>query len=372
MREAVILAGGKGTRLWPLTATKPKPLIPLCGKTLIDYIVEWLSRNNYTRFLVAAKYLGEQIVEHFRGRGEVEVYLLDSRDTADAVRLLSDRIRGRDFLVAMGDVVCNADFNEFWEAHVGGGHVATIMLREVDNPRPYGLVLVDEEGRIRLFIEKPDSLEMYVLSIAYSRRLGRIAYSNLVNAGFYMLNEKVLELLRENPALMDWGRHVFPYMLENNIPLHAWIAGPGSYWEDVGRPSSYLAAMRSILSGHVRGYKPPGEEREPRVYVKGEPLIEGRIVPPAYIGPGAVIENDAIIGPYACIEAGAVVKRGARVRNSAIWSRSVVGENTVVEDSVVAENTVIGDTAVVAGSVIGEAVEIPGSSHIAGERIWRA
>ncbi len=369
MREAVVLAGGRGTRLWPLTETRPKPLIPLCGRALIDYIAGWLREKGFTRLIVAARYLGDQLVRHFRGKPGIETHVLDSRDTADAVRLLAPIIKGDHFLVAMGDVLCNADFDAFWRSHVERGGIATIMLREVDNPRPYGLVLVDDEGRIRLFIEKPGSLDIYVLSIAYSRRLGRIAYSNLVNAGFYMLSRDILGVLERNPSLMDWGRHVFPFLVENNAPVYAWVMGRDSYWEDVGRPSSYIEAVRALLSGIARGLRPGGREREPGVFIEGDPVIEGRLVPPVFIGRNVVVERDAIIGPYACIEEGARIKRGARIRGSVIWENTVVGANSVVEESILADNVYVGDTAVVEASVAGSGARLSSATVVRGARI---
>ncbi|MEM4535298.1 MAG: nucleotidyltransferase family protein, partial [Desulfurococcaceae archaeon] len=236
MVQAVVLAGGVGSRLHPLTRVVPKPLIPFAGSPLVEYIVDKLLREGFKEVIVTAKYLGEQIVEYFKKKPDVKPLLLNSKDTADAVRLVADHLKA-DFIVSMGDVVTDTPFNQFFKAHRDKGVLASIALKQVDNPLPYGLVYVDENGFISLFTEKPRSLEVYLLTLAHYRVKGSSLYSNLVNAGIYAFKKEILDILASNQGLMDFGRHVFPYLLEAGYRIYGWIAPENTYWNDIGRPS---------------------------------------------------------------------------------------------------------------------------------------
>ncbi|MEM2383459.1 MAG: NDP-sugar synthase [Desulfurococcaceae archaeon] len=351
-RIAVILAGGMGTRLRPLTDVLPKPLIPIAGRAIIDYIIEWLKLNGFTKFIVVAKYLGERIVDYFKYSSEVKVKLLDSKDTADAVRLIAGEISEEHFLVSMGDVLCNADFKSFYEYHVENESIATIALKEVDNPLPYGLILTDGDGRIILFTEKPKSIELLILNTAHLKLRSKSLYSNLVNAGFYMFNWDIVRVLEENNGLMDFGRHVFPYLLEEGYRINGWIMS-GAYWEDVGRVDSLKKVTWDLLDGGITGYRPLGEEHSPGVYVGKRARIDGIVIPPVYIGEEAVIEYGAIVGPYASLEKGSIVKTRARVSHSILWMNSLVGEDSTIHDSIIMNDVVIRGGVKVVHSIVG-------------------
>ncbi len=351
-KVAVVLAGGKGTRLRPLTDVVPKPLIPMAGRTIIDYIIEWLKLKGFTKFIVVAKYLGEQIADHFKYSNEVRVKLVDSKDTADAVRLVASEISEEHFLVSMGDVLCNADFNAFYEYHVRRGGIATIALKEVDNPLPYGLILVDGDSKVMLFTEKPKSIELLILNTAHLKLRSKSLYSNLVNAGFYMFNYDILRVLEENNGLMDFGRHVFPYLLEEGYRVNGWVMGE-AYWEDVGRVESLKKATWDLLSGSIAGYKPFGEELSQGVYVGRGARIDGTVISPAYIGGDTIVESGAVVGPYASLEENSIVKAKARVSYSILWRNSLVGECSTIYDSVVMNDVAVLGGVKVVNSIVG-------------------
>ncbi len=351
-KVAVVLAGGKGARLRPLTDVVPKPLIPIAGKTIIDYITEWLKLKGFTKFIVVAKYLGEQIVDHFKYSNEVRAELIDSKDTADAVRLVASEISEEHFLVSMGDVLCNADFNSLYEHHVRSGGIATIALKEVDNPLPYGLILINGDNKVILFTEKPKSIELLILNTAHLKLRSKSLYSNLVNAGFYMFNWDILRVLEENNGLMDFGRHVFPYLLEEGYRINGWIMG-GAYWEDVGRVESLKKATWDLLDGSIAGYRPLGEELSPGVWVGKRARIDGRVIPPAYVGEETVIEHGAVVGPYVSLEKYSIVKAGARVSYSILWRSSLVGEGSTIHDSVIMNDAAVLGGVNVVHSIVG-------------------
>ncbi len=351
-RVAVVLAGGKGTRLRPLTYVLPKPLIPVAGRPIIDYIIEWLRGNGFTDIIVVAKYLGEKIVEYYRGR-DVDVRLLDSKDTADAVRLVSNDIASEHFLVSMGDVLCNADFDSFYRTHLESGGIGTIALKEVDNPLHYGLVFIDSRRRIRLFVEKPMSIEIYALSMAHVRVFGESIYTNYVNTGFYMFSSRILDVLRDNPALLDWGKHVFPYLLENSYELYAWIMDRRAYWEDVGRINNYKKATWDILRGLVKGFRPPGKQVMEGVYLGEDTEVDGELIPPVYVGRDSRVEEGASIGPYAVLGDGCIVKSGSSFSYSIAWDSVVIGRDAYIYDTILMDHVVVGDNIKISSSVIG-------------------
>ncbi|MEZ0394117.1 MAG: NDP-sugar synthase [Desulfurococcaceae archaeon] len=361
-----MLAGGLGQRLSPLTKVLPKPMVPMAGRPLIEYVIGPLLRQGFGRVIVAAKYIGQVIARHFEGREGVEVRILDSRDTADAVRLLLDELGG-EALVTMGDVLTNADYAEIVGFHHRVGADATIALKSVDNPLQYGLVLVDRGNRITLFTEKPAGIELYLLSLAYHRAMGFSLHSNLINMGIYVLSRDALELLRSEPDLMDFGRHVFPFMVEHGYRLYGWIAPPETYWEDVGRLASYKRALWDLLAGEVPGLRPSGEPVGPNAYVERDAEVLGSLVPPVYVGRGCLVERGAVVGPFASLEGDCHVGEGSRVQYSSVWWGARVEGHSFVHDSVIMDgarikgsrvlSSVVGSGRVVAEDLKEEVVE---------------
>lgn len=357
MPKAVVLAGGVGSRLYPLTKVVPKPMVPFAGAPLLEYIVSELRNAGFTEVIITARYLGEQILNYFSNLPGVKPLLLDSKDTADAVRLVSDYLSSN-FLVSMGDVVTNIPVGSFFKAHVERGCIASIVLKEVDNPLHYGLVYVDRDGYITLFSEKPRSLEAYLLTLAHHKIRGECLYSNLVNAGIYAFREEVIDILKKSTGLMDFGKHVFPYLLEEGYRVYGWIAPPWTYWNDIGNPSTYKESLWDVIDGKVRGIIPRGKPVSSKVYVGEEAVVEGQVNPPVYIGRRVKVEPGATIGPYAILEEGVVVKKNARVFNSIVWQRTVVGDGAYIYDSILMNNAFVKPQVKVVSSIIGSGCEI--------------
>ncbi len=346
---AVVLVGGVGTRLRPLTLTRPKPLIPLAGRLVVDRIIDWLGSHGFTRFILPARYLGHMIAEHYKGRSDVIVRVVDSRDTADAVRLVSDLLGKEDFMVAMGDVVCNANFDEFMESHMVKRGAATIALKPVDNPLHYGVIIIDESGRVRHFVEKPASLELYIMSLAFTAPSP--GTMNLVNTGFYAVSREVLDLILDNPSLMDWGKHVFPYLLEEGYPVYGWVMPPETYWEDLGRPENYVKAVYDVLGERVPGYYPAGRPTGRGVYVGEGAVVDAHIIPPVFIGSNSRVDDKSVIGPYVSIEENSIV-RNSRISHAIIWEASSIS-GAEITDSIIMDHVVIGHGTKVVSSIIG-------------------
>mgnify|MGYP001626224607 FL=1 len=349
----VILAGGLGTRLRPLTEVLPKPMVPLGGKPLIAHLVERFQEMGFHRVYIAANYKGALIKEYAETAGlPAEVRILDSKDTIDGVRLIAEEL-GDEVVVSMGDLVTSIDVGDQYKLHREAGADATVSLTSVDNPLQYGLVMVDESKRILLFTEKPVSLEVYLLSLAFYKTKGASSYSNLVNAGIYVLGDNAMKLIMANKSLLDFGRHLFPLMVEEGYRCYGYVTPPGVYWEDIGTIEKYKRAMWDVISGGVPGFKLNGETVSSGVHVHKTADVRGEILPPVYIGEGVVVEEGAVVGPYVSLEGGNFVGRGSRVENSILWRRAVVGRNTYVRESILLNDSVLSDGVKVVDSVIG-------------------
>ena len=362
MTVGVILAGGKGTRLRPLTYFRPKPLVPIGNRPIIDYIIDVFIKHGITKILVLVNYLGESIRSYLVQKKiskdiELKVLNLDSIDTADAVRRARHEIEG-DFIVSMGDILSNINLTNFIKFHKRKGSIATVALKEYENPLEYGVTLIDRNDRILLFLEKPLSYELYLTSLAYHRSNIKFLHGNLINAGVYAFKEEILDIITQNPHLLDWGKHVFPYLLENNYSVYGWIMG-GSYWLDIGTPSKYLRANIDMLSGALSSIGPKGK------YVRGiwtagdiEIQSNARIIPPVAIGENVTIESHATVGPYAVIGDNCKIGKSTTVRKSVIWEDVSIGENCKIVSTVLADKVTIGGKVSIIESTIGKGVII--------------
>jgi len=351
LKTAVILAGGKGTRLKPLSLSRPKPLFPLCNRPIIDYIIELVKRNGFDRLIVIVRYLGDMI-RSFLNENNINAIIpnIDPLDTADAIRKISNLLSGN-FLVTMGDVLAEVNLREFYNYHLLKKGIATIALRPVENPLEYGLVILDKNSRIVLFLEKPITQEIYFASIAFLSP-NYLSHENLVNTGFYMFNEEILDIVVEKKFLMDWGKHVFPYLLENGYSIYGWIFR--GYWIDIGRHLSYLKAHWDLMSGKVNMFKFPGTY-ENGIWFQGSVKIgeNVQLKPPVVLGDNVVIQDNATIGPYTVIGNNVEIGFNSVIEKSVIWEDvDVLSESEVVE-SIVANNVTIGRYSKVKKAVIG-------------------
>ena len=365
---AVVLAGGKGVRLRPLTLNTPKPLLPVGNRPLLDYMLGMLVSQGFERILVAVNYLGWKILKHllekWSDKGvEVIAPRVNPQDTADAVRRLREFIDG-DFIVTMGDVLTNMDLREFANYHEESGAFATIALVEVSSLRDFGAVLLDKEGRVLHFIEKPRFDESYIVSIAYCDP-GRLSalHRNLANSGFYAFRYEVLDVLEENPYLMDFGKHVFPWLLENGYDVRGWESS--AYWIDVGRPATYLMANFDLLSGLAEPLRPYGTERDGVWLGEGVEVAPGaRLVPPVALGDGVKVGSGARLGPFAVVGHGSVIRENAAVEHSVVLSRVEVGETARVTSSIIGEGARILPRCNVEGALVRDG-ETVGSDVVA-------
>ena len=306
--HTVIMAGGAGTRLLPLTAACPKPLAPLCGAPLMDYTLRLLKKHGFTQADATLWYRPQDVEKCFgSGRHGVSLrYLVEEKPVGTAGSVLLAASDARDtVLVLSGDGLTDIDLQSALAFHKQRGGAATLVLKRVKIPLDYGVVVTNKEGRVTRFIEKPD----------WSRVI-----SSLVNTGVYFLEPEALALIpRDKP--FDFGRELFPLMLEKGLPLYGYETK--GYWCDVGNPEAFLQAQADLLAGKVyfedvdRGARElPGVSLSADSYVSPEARIEAGavlrhscVLSGAYVGPGAQLDG-VIVCRHARVEQGAALHAG--------------------------------------------------------------
>jgi mannose-1-phosphate guanylyltransferase len=324
---AVILVGGQGTRLRPLTERIRKDMLPLVDRPLLAYTFEHLCRHGVSRGVISCGYLPTQIQEHFGSSyGDLELtYRIEDEPlgTAGGIAFAASEI-DETFFALNGDSLRDADLGEIVRVHRKTGAKATILLTPVADPSRYGLVRLAPDGRVSTFLEKPRPEEID---------------TNLINAGLYVLEPEVLDLVpRGRPVSIE--RDVFPRLAEEGSVYGIALDG---YWLDVGTPESYLQAHRDVLE---RSFPTEiGDALGPDfMLVDSRATVHpgARLVPPVYVGPGAVIEEGARAGSLAVVGAGSRLARGSLVENAVVGARVTIGAATVVIGSIVGDGAELG------------------------------
>jgi mannose-1-phosphate guanylyltransferase len=346
---AVILVGGLGTRLRPLTDRTRKDMLPLVDRPLLAYTFEHLLRHGVDRAVLSCGYLPTQVEEYF-GReweGLSLEYQVEQEPlgTGGAVRFAAQGL-DEPFFAVNGDSLREADLGALARFHREAGAKATILLTPVADPTRYGLVRLEADGRVQSFLEKPRPEEID---------------TNLINAGVYVLEPEVLDLIPPDRAV-SIEREVFPRLVEEGSCYG--VALPG-YWLDVGTPESFLQAHRDVLE---RNFETEVGKLLGRDYTHCPPgsrvADEARLVPPVYVG-GSVAAG-ARIGSIAVVGRGASVGRDSVVDNAVVGARAQIGAGCSVVDSIVGEDAVLGDGCQVAGlSIVGPGARVGARNRLA-------
>lgn len=331
--RAVILAGGRGTRLGPITDGIPKPLVPIVGKPVLSHILSLLSRHGIREAALTLGYRAEDIREYLNENGSegIRLRLREEKKplgTAGALRELAGYLSDP-FLVISGDAMTDFDLTAALAFHAEKGGVGTILTSESNAPHEFGVIERDESGKIVRFVEKPP----------------RGTYSSAeINAGIYILNKSVLSLI-ERDKETDFSRDLFPALLGSLYACRL----PG-YWCDIGQPESYLSCNKDALSGKIRS-------------ISAAPFWHGTggaVGQNVRISFGSVIGNGVTIAPNVAIHGavlmnGVTVGEGASVEDAILCQGVSVGADAVIhEGAVIGKNTAIGD-----GVVIERAEQIP-------------
>jgi len=347
---AVILVGGQGTRLRPLTDRTRKDLLAIVDRPLLAFTFEHLARNGVERAILSCGYLPDQLHAHFGDRyGALSLEYAVEDEPLDSGGGIAFAARGLEgsFFALNGDSLREADLGELVRFHRSTGAKATILLTPVADPSRYGLVRLAADGRVESFLEKPRPEEID---------------TDLINAGLYVLEPEVLELVPEGrPVSIE--REVFPRLAEEGSVYGAALPG---YWLDVGTPESYLQAHRDVLErsfstvvGDALGANFTLVDSSADVHPNA------RLVPPVYVGAGAVVEAGARVGSLAVLGAGSRLAAGSIVENAVVGARTSVGQGSVVVGSIVGDDADLGPGCEVRNlSVVGPGASLGGGNAV--------
>jgi mannose-1-phosphate guanylyltransferase len=342
--QAVILVGGEGTRLRPLTSRQPKPVITLVDRPFLVYMLEWLRGHGVDDVILSCGFEPTKVREALGDGSSLGLRLRyvvepEPRGTAGALKY-AEELLGDRFLMLNGDVLTDVDISAQLALHEQTGAVGTLGLVPVPDPSAYGLVLLQDDGAVRGFLEKPGPAEL----------VGVDRY--LISAGIYVLERSVLDLIPPDRNV-SIEREIWPRLVG-----HGLYGAPAesAYWMDIGTPERYLQGTFDILEGNVRtavldrlgsGF----------LAVAQDALVDGRVVPPAIVGPGASVGRGAHVGSLVVLGPGVVVGAGARVERAVVLDGATIGERCEITDCIIAPGARLEDGVVVrGGAVIGDGV----------------
>lgn len=353
--QALILAGGEGTRLRPLTSSVPKPVVPLVDRPFIVFMIDWLRRHGVDDVVMSCGHLADgvrAVLGDGSGVGVRLRYMEEPRPlgTGGALKYAEDMLDDR-FLMLNGDTLSDLDLTSQLAAHERTGAQATLALYPVDDPSSYGLVRLEADGAVREFVEKPapDQID-----------------TNNINAGAYVLERSVL-------ALMTYGerasieRDVFPRLVGNGLFGHVL---PG-YWKDIGTPERYLEATFDILEGNV-ATEVGARLGDALKCVEDGVTSHGRIIPPVLIETGCVIGKGARVGGRAVLERNVTVGEGTIIESAVVMEGAEIGAHCALHNCIVAAGVKIGDHCTIDGlSVVGEGVTLGAGNQLShGARLF--
>jgi mannose-1-phosphate guanylyltransferase/phosphomannomutase len=323
--KAVIMAGGEGTRLRPLTSNQPKPMVPIVGKPCMEHIIELLRRHGFDEVIVTLAFL-PQAIESYFGDGESTGVSIDysleaiPMGTAGSVRLAAQRI-DEPFLVISGDALTDFDLSSLVQSHTESDAAVTIALKAVDNPLDFGIVVTGENGRIERFLEKPT--------------WGQV-FSDTINTGIYVLDPAVLRHIPDDTPF-DFSKELFPRLLELGRPLYGPVCE--GYWQDIGNLEQYRQANFDALDERI-ALDIPGIRLRGNIWI-GEGVeiddlagVEG----PSFIGNNCAVSPEATIGAHSVLGANVRLREQARVVRSVIDQSTFVGRSARVEGAIVGKS----------------------------------
>jgi mannose-1-phosphate guanylyltransferase/phosphomannomutase len=346
--KAVVMAGGEGSRLRPLTLGRPKPMIPMVNKPVMAHILELLKKHGFTEIVVTVQYLADNIRNAFgdgEGYGLKIAYSLEDTPlgTAGSVKKAQEYLDDT-FLVISGDAVTDFNLTEIVNFHKANKSLATLTLYRVPNPLEYGVVIIDNEGHIRQFLEKPSWGEVF---------------SDTINTGIYVLQPEVLNYFEKDKPF-DFSQDLFPILLKKNDPLFGYVAA--GYWCDVGNIQEYMRATADVLHQRVQ-VEPLGKHIGGDIWTDEDVEIapNAQLFGPIYLGRGVKIKGGVIISGPTVIRDYTIVDDRANIERSVIWRDSYIGERVEVRGSIVGRQCIIKSSAVLFEGVI------LGDSSVVGE-----
>jgi len=340
--KAILLAGGKGTRLRPLTVHTPKPIVPIFNRPFLHYQIDLLKQvPEIDEVILSLNYQPRRIEDVFGDGSELGItirYVVEPSPlgTGGAIRYAGESLTDS-VVVFNGDVLTQIDLAAVLQLHRERQAKATIVLTPVENPTAYGLVETDAAGNVRRFLEKPNEDEITC---------------DTINAGIYVLEPETFDRIPRDTA---WSieRSYFPSLIERGETFVAYTYR--GYWIDIGTAAKYTQVHRDIMDGRYQA--PPFVDGAPRVFTAPDVRIEGDAVVegPAFLDEGVVVKSGARIGPYSVIGRQTQLEENCHVRGSILWANNRVGRDAVVEDAIIGRHCHVGrGSEIGAGTVLGD------------------
>ncbi len=375
--KAVVMAGGEGSRLRPLTIARPKPLVPIVGRPVAEHILHLLKEHGITEVVMTVQYLASAIEDYFGDGSHFGMKIHYSREesplgTAGSVKNAEEYLKDDTFVVISGDALTDYYLTKIIDYHKENHAMATLTLAHVSNPLEYGVIITNENGNITQFLEKPGWAQVI---------------SDTINTGIYVLEPQIFDYIEPNVSF-DFSNDLFPMMLKKGDPIYGFVAE--GYWCDVGNLSEYVRANADVLRCNVR-LKIPGRNIGGDIWAEegAEIADDAQVFGPVYIGHSARVLNGASIhgpcsvGSYTIVDSHAVIDRSVIWENSYIWESSeirgaIVGSHTSIktkavlfEGAVVGDDCLIHDNAIIQPSVkIWPKKEIETGAVVTSSIIW--
>lgn len=351
--KAVVMAGGEGTRLRPLTSNRPKPLVPILNKPCMQHSIELLKKYGVNEIVVTLYYLADEIQGYFGDGSELGVKLTYTIEdtplgTAGSVKMAEEILKDDTFIIVSGDALTDLDVNKALAYHKAAGSMATLVLKHVENPLEFGVVITDDSGQVRRFLEKPSWGEVF---------------SDTVNTGMYILEPSVFKYM-ELGKNYDWSQDIFPQLLREEKPMFGYIMD--EYWCDVGSLQQYRQAQYEMLQGKTT-LPIQGRREGNSIWIDEGTEIDStaQIVGPVVIGKNCTIKAGAHIGPDTVIGDNCLIEPGATLQKAIVWDSNYIGENAQLTGCTVCFRcTLKEDVIVQEGAVVGERCQIDSGSTI--------
>lgn len=340
--KAVVMAGGEGSRLRPLTCNLPKPLVSIANKPVMSYIIELLKSHGIEEIIVTLQYLADEIVSYFGDGSDFGVKIIYSFEdeplgTAGSIKKVEKYLDGS-FLIISGDALTDIDLTKAIKFHKTKASRATIVLTRVENPLEYGVVIVEDNGRIRRFLEKPSWGEVF---------------SDNINTGIYVLEPEILSCMEEGKAY-DFSKDIFPSLLEKEIPLYGFVTS--GYWTDIGNFQQYRQAQYDVFSGKVKA-NISGKRIKKGIWVGEGTEIhpKARLQGPLVIGKNCRIGKRVTIDELSSIGDNCIIEEDAKIHSSILWKNIYAGSKSRFSSCIVCRGTTVKPSAVISeGAVIGD------------------
>ncbi|TMK60981.1 MAG: mannose-1-phosphate guanyltransferase, partial [Actinobacteria bacterium] len=344
--KAVVMAGGQGTRLRPLTSNQPKPMLPIVGEPMMQHILRLLRRHGFSEVVVTVQFLASVVRNFFGDGSDLGLRLTYATEqeplgTAGSVKNAESLLHDT-FLVISGDAVTDLDLAEVLRFHKEKGAAVTVTLNRVQDPLEFGIVIAGSDGRIERFLEKPGWGEVF---------------SDTINTGIYVIEPEVLSFIPPGEEF-DFAHDLFPLLMAKGLPLYG--CAPDGYWTDVGTLEAYFKVHRDVLDRKVE-LELPGFHMDGDLWVGEDAEIEpgARLRGPLFVGPNTRVEKGAELREYTALGSNVVVKTGAFLHRAIVHDNAYIGASTTLRGCMVGKNS-----DVASGATVDEGAVIADECHI--------